>query len=84
MKEINQTTESQASTSENVVSMIDEVAEISAASADETESVSATVQEQTAALGEVSSNMQTLSDSARDLEQVVNQFTLERTATHAD
>lgn len=84
VKEINQTTESQASTSENVVSMIDEVAEISAASADETESVSATVQEQTAALGEVSSNMQTLSDSARDLEQVVNQFTLERTATHAD
>jgi len=37
--------------------MIDKVAEISVDSADETESVSATVQEQTAALDEVSTNM---------------------------
>jgi len=78
VKEINQTTDSQATASENVVSMIDEVAEISADSADETESVSATVQEQTAALDEVSGNMQTLIDRARELEQAVGTFTVQR------
>lgn len=83
VKEINQTTDSQASASENVVSMIDEVAEISADSADETESVSATVQEQTAALDEVSGNMQILTDRARELEQAVGEFTVQRTEIHS-
>ena len=58
--------------------MIDKVAEISVDSADETESVSATVQEQTAALDEVSGNMQTLIDRARELEQAVGTFTVQR------
>jgi len=56
--------------------MINEVAAISVDSADETESVFATVEEQTASITEVSNRMDSLSDQVQQLETLVGSFTV--------
>ncbi|WP_435180218.1 methyl-accepting chemotaxis protein [Halorussus sp. AFM4] len=74
VEEISDATEDQAVSTEEVVSMVDEVSSVSEETAAEASSVSSATEEQTAAINDVSRNVQEVSESARNLQALVDQF----------
>ncbi|NHN57526.1 MULTISPECIES: methyl-accepting chemotaxis protein [Halorussus] len=74
VEEISAATEDQAVSTEEVVSMVDEVSSVSEETAAEASSVSSATEEQTAAINDVSRNVQEVSESARNLQSLVDQF----------
>jgi len=74
IQEISDTTDDQAASTEEVVSMIEEVADISGSTADETETASAAAQQQAASMSQVSGNVESLSDRANRLQDLISAF----------
>jgi methyl-accepting chemotaxis protein len=64
--------------------MLDEVADISDRSADEAESVSAVIEEQTASMGEISQNMDSVAATADELKTLLSAFTCGTMAIASD
>lgn len=74
IQEIHEATEDQATSTEEVVSMASEVASISEETAGEAETVSAAAEEQTASLGQVTHEVETLSEKSNELDALLDRF----------
>ncbi|WP_135827807.1 methyl-accepting chemotaxis protein [Halorussus halobius] len=74
VEEISDAADDQAVSTEQVVAMVDEVSSVSQQTAAEASTVSSATEEQTAAINDVSRNVKTVSESARTLKELVDQF----------
>jgi methyl-accepting chemotaxis protein len=81
IREISDTTDDQAASAEEVVSMVEEVADISRTTADETEDASAAAQQQAASMSQVSGNVESLSDRAERLQDLLEAFEVQASAS---
>jgi methyl-accepting chemotaxis protein len=77
VQEINAATEDQAASTEQVATKVDEVTELSEENAAEAGNVSAAAEEQAASLTEVSEGVQTLSEQADELREMLDAFEVE-------
>jgi len=80
VQEIDDATDEQASSTQEVVTMVDDVTGISEETSAEAQNVSAAAEEQTSSLTEVAGKVEQLSDRALDLQDVLAEFTVD-TAT---
>jgi len=76
IQEISDATDEQAATAEEVVSMTEDASEIGRESVDESASVSAAAEEQTASIGQISGNVTRLSEQAERLQTLLSAFTV--------
>jgi len=74
MQSINKITDEQASTTEDTVTMVDQIGSISERNASQAGNVSAAAQQQTATTIEVSESIESLSSQATDLLELLEQF----------
>lgn len=74
IQEIHRATEDQATSTEEVVSMASEVANISEETASEAEIVSSAAEEQTVSLGQVTTEVETLSEKSDELDTLLDTF----------
>jgi len=84
VQEISEATDDQAATTAEVVSMVDEVTAISETTAEEAEGVSAAAQQQTSAMLQVSSNVESLAEQADRLQALLDRFDVGGPAGDAD
>lgn len=71
---INDATDEQADSTQEVVSMVDEVASLSEDTNEEASSVSASAEEQTASVTQIADNAQSLTEQAGQLQEMVAAF----------
>ncbi|WP_049923642.1 methyl-accepting chemotaxis protein [Halopiger djelfimassiliensis] len=76
VQSINDATDEQARTSQQVVSMVDDATELSERTLRETSSVAAAAEEQTATISELSTAVDSLSDTAAELNGQLAEFTV--------
>ncbi|WP_459822330.1 methyl-accepting chemotaxis protein [Halorubrum luteum] len=79
IREISTATDDQAASTEEAVAMVEEAAEISRATADETDDVSEAADEQLASMTQAASKTDTLSEQAERLQELVRNFEVEGT-----
>ncbi|WP_254271294.1 methyl-accepting chemotaxis protein [Haloarcula marina] len=80
VQEIDDATDTQAKSTQEVVSMVDEVGEISEQTATEAATAADAAQEQTTELAEVSTRVSTLTERADTLERTLDEFELDGAA----
>ncbi|MFU1779748.1 methyl-accepting chemotaxis protein [Haloarcula japonica] len=84
IQSISDATDEQATTTEEVVAMTDEVGTISEETASSAENVAAAAEEQTATINEVTGGIESLSDQAGDLSELLQTFDVDSGTTHSD
>jgi len=84
IQSISDATDEQAATTEEVVAMTDEVGTISEETAARAENVAAAAEEQTATINEATSGIESLSDQAGDLSELLQTFDVDSGTTHSD
>lgn len=77
VREISQSADTQAASGEEVVSLVNEVSEISDRSANEAGDVSAAVEEQTASVTEVDTTMSAVAEQASELTNLLSAFAVD-------
>ncbi|MFB6196725.1 MAG: chemotaxis protein, partial [Halobacteriaceae archaeon] len=77
--EISDATDDQATSTEEVVAMVDEVSSVAEETAAEASNVSAASEEQTSSLTDVGENVENLSKVAEELHELVEQFDVKQT-----
>jgi methyl-accepting chemotaxis protein len=80
IQEISDATDDQAATAQQAVSMVERVAEISRTTAAEAETVSDAAREQSASISEVSADVESLSEQAEQLQELLATFETDRSA----
>jgi methyl-accepting chemotaxis protein len=81
---IDEATDQQAASTEEIVAMVDEVSDISSRTADETGSLAAAAEEQTASISSVSEQIESLSAEAARLRELTAGFTVRSEAASTD
>lgn len=74
LKDINRTTDTQASSAQEIVAMVDNVSKIADATSNRSETVAADASEAAAAVGQVSEEVNDLSERAKRLEAALSEF----------
>ncbi|CDK38778.1 halobacterial transducer protein 4 domain protein [Halorubrum sp. AJ67] len=80
IREISDTTDDQAASIEEVVTMIEEVSDIGRKTANESDSASAAAQQQPASMSQVSDNVESLSGRAKQLRELLSTFDVSESA----
>ncbi|MXR51223.1 HAMP domain-containing protein [Halovenus sp. WSH3] len=81
IQSINDATDEQATSTQNVVQMVEEANEVSDRTAEESQNVSAAAEEQTSAIQQISNSADSLSQRAERLGEIADQFETEVTAS---
>ncbi|SDZ77216.1 methyl-accepting chemotaxis protein [Haloplanus vescus] len=84
VREISEATDDQATSTTDVVSMLDEVERVADQSSAEAANVSAAAEEQTSTLADVSQSAQALTEQADSLQELLDQFTADARTVSAD
>ena len=78
IQEISRATDEQANSTQEIVSMVEEVSGVSEQTSAEAENVSAAAEEQTSSVTEVTGRIESLSEQADALDELLEQFTVDR------